>query len=258
MAKAPVVAPTPFPQLVPVKAVRCDPANLGTADCEYICRCDDGSDYAIKISKPFPGVRHTEWLCYHLGERVGLASPPCQMVEMPDGTIAFGSRWETGEIKNWWNEVVSGTIALSDLNGPLSRLFALDLFINNDDRHLNNFFIRKQYKGHSLISMDYSRAWLLHRFPLPMLPLPPTVKTVLAHRVLVHLFGNFLDIGEATKVLEDLRKVNHTEIANIIRRHPKNWLTISQKSSIMKWWKSPERIQRIDGILAGLANGTYR
>jgi hypothetical protein len=33
---------------IAIVAVRCEVADQGTADCSLFCRCDDGSDYAVK------------------------------------------------------------------------------------------------------------------------------------------------------------------------------------------------------------------
>ena len=55
-----------------VTARWCDTANEGTADCAMFCRCDDGSDYAVKDTSKHAGHPHSEYLCTKLGEMVGL------------------------------------------------------------------------------------------------------------------------------------------------------------------------------------------
>jgi hypothetical protein len=245
-------------ELFSIKAIRCDPSDLGTADCAYVCRCEDGSDYAIKSDKPTATAPHSEWLCYHLGERVGLASPPCRVVELLDKALFLGSRWETGEIKNWWGKLQSGAINIDDLKQALSRIYAFDLFVHNIDRHLNNFLVRKQHKGYAVIAMDYSRAWLANGIPPPDLPFPTSCSTVAAHRILRATAGEFFVLDEARNVLSNISKVNVGEISNIIKLHPNNWLTNTQSEDIINWWKSPQREQRISKIVAGLGDGTYR
>lgn len=65
-----------------VTARWCDKANEGTADCAYFCRCDDGSDYAVKDDSHHQFHPHIEYFCTKLGEMVGLASPPCRIVDI--------------------------------------------------------------------------------------------------------------------------------------------------------------------------------
>jgi hypothetical protein len=244
--------------LFSIKAIRCDPANLGTADCSCICRCEDGSDYAIKTDKPIPAAPHSEWLCYHLGERVGLASPPCRVVELLDKALFFGSRWETGEVKSWWLKVQSGKIDIDDLKSSLSRIFAFDLFVHNPDRHLRNFLIRKQRQGFAVIAMDYSRAWLANGVPPPDIPLLPGCNTIQAHRILARIQPKFFVFDEAKTVLSNISKVKTIEIKNIIQRHPTQWLSHNELTGIIDWWESPKREQRITKILTGLSDGTCR
>jgi hypothetical protein len=96
MAKAArVVSPQlPFPR----KVIRVDPPGLASADCPAICGCDDSCDYAIKDTHTHPLVPHSEWFCTRLADLVGIAGPECQILEMPDGTLVFGSRWEGGTL----------------------------------------------------------------------------------------------------------------------------------------------------------------
>jgi hypothetical protein len=245
--------------LFPVRARACEPANLGSADAAFICRCDDGSDYAIKIAgKPSPTTPHTEWLCAHLAELVGLATPPCKVVVMPDNSHTFGSRWETGEVKNWVAQMQAGTIAIDDVKEPISRLFAFDLFVHNGDRHAGNFFFRQQKRGYSLIVMDHSRAWFFNGFPCPALPLPNDCNTMRVHRELCRLFNGIFVESEASSVINAIRKVTDKQISRIISDHPDDWLTADQRNAIMDWGSSNMRDERLDQILDGITNGTYR
>lgn len=263
MEQAEAVNPAPahaaaLPQLFPVRAIRCDPSNLGTADCTHICRCDDGSDYAIKSVRPTPAVRHVEWFCYRLADRVGLACPPSRIVDMA-GDLVFGSRWETGEVKNWWVEVKNGTLNLDDLKSTISRMYALDLFVHNDDRHLNNFFVRRQQLGAAMICMDFSRSWLCRGFPPSgTLPMPPTCNTVAAHRILMQQIPQFFELDECIHVLESLKNVSSTDIVSFMGSHPEEWLENEKKKEIIDWWDSDAKSARIDSIAAGLGDGTYR
>src|SRR5690606_16851846 len=70
-------------------------ATSGTADAPLICRCDDGSDYAVKGAATNPSLPHQEYFCARLGELAGVISPPIRIVKN-GGKECFGSRWESG------------------------------------------------------------------------------------------------------------------------------------------------------------------
>ena len=84
---------------LPVRVDQVDPIGLG-ADTDAICRCDDNFEYVIKETRTHRYLPHCEWLCTHLAEFLGIGGPPCRVVEMDDGTKAFGSRYEGGVLRS--------------------------------------------------------------------------------------------------------------------------------------------------------------
>ena len=239
-----------------VTARWCDIADKGTADCAMFCRCDDGSDYAVKDTSKHPSHPHSEYLCTKLGEMVGLASPPCRIVDV-NGVLSFGSRWETGHEPNgWWTKAKAGEIDFALLAPTLSRILAFDLFVHNEDRHLTNYIVRPQRTGIALLAFDYSRAWLWHGFPPPDLPLP-MCKTLGAHRYLRQEFGDFLSVDDVAHVLRNIRDVSAVRIESLILEQPREWLTEEQRDAILNWWQSDARLSRIDQIEGGIASGAF-
>lgn len=242
---------------VPVKASRCETASFGTADCSQVCRCDDGSDYAVKDDAANALVPHSEWFCTHLGEIVGLASPPCKVVDV-HGKPCFGSRWETGHnAKDWWVRAKAGTIDFASLSPTLSRIYAFDLFVNNVDRHLTNYIVREQHFGTALLAFDYSRAWLVNGLPPPVMPMSEHHNTVQVIKALRNIFGDFFIKEEAYHVLDRLESVSTSNIDGIISSHPREWLTEETNSTIIEWWKSDQRTSRIGDIRKGVKDGSY-
>jgi hypothetical protein len=241
---------------ISVVATRCETANQGTLDCNLFCRCDDGSDYAVKNNSKNPNLAHQEWFCTQLGERVGLASPPVRIVNV--GNVeCFGSRWESGmETHDWWVRASTGEIDFTLLAPTISRIFAYDLFIHNLDRHLKNYVVRRQYSGHAILAFDYSQAWLFNGFPLPDLPMDSSAKTLQVMRFLRHSFGDFIKYSEVKYVCDKLRKTDTEIIERIISEHPNIWLTEQQKSHIFTWWYSDKRLHRIHQVEEGIANGS--
>jgi hypothetical protein len=249
--------------LIPLKTQWCAP-NLGSADLKLICRCDDGLDYAIKPNEPRPGVRgslfrtaHDEYFCYRLGQIVGIPTPNYHFVEMPDGTLAFGSRWEAGDQPNlWWNQIAAGTITGDQILPTLARIYVFDLFIHNVDRHAGNLLVRRQHLGHAVIAFDYSRAWTYHGFPPPALPMDPTENTVLLQRQLSSLLGAYVATPAARQVLDNIDAVSHKQIRDLLLSQPAKWLTKPLSSSIVKWWKSSAKSDRVASIRTGINNGS--
>ncbi|MEG3147729.1 HipA family kinase [Sphingomonas sp. RT2P30] len=240
-----------------VAATRCEQADFGSADCALICRCEDGSDYAIKDSVKNAAMPHSEWLCTRLSEAAGIASPTCKIVSV-EGDRWFGSRWETGHNpKDWWLRAISGDIDFALLAPTISRIFAFDLFVHNVDRHLNNYIVREQHFGISILSFDFSRAWLCNGDELPPLPMSPSENTIGAMRFLRQQFGEFIIKDEVDAVLDNLSLIALEQISGFINESPNEWLTLDQKSWIDNWWVSGARLDRIEGIREGIENGTY-
>jgi hypothetical protein len=242
---------------VQIRAKRCGPAEIGSLDCAQICHCDDGSDYVVKDRSGNVLVPHSEWFCTHLGEAVGLASPPCKVVDV-QGVSCFGSRWESGhDAAEWWYRAQRSEIDFNDLAPTLSRIYAFDLFVNNIDRHFLNFIVRRQHFGVSLLAFDYSQAWLVNGLPPPTLPMAHTEKTVAISRILRKMFGHFLREEDVGHVLDSLEFIKEEKIVSIIDGHPKDWLTEEQKASIVSWWSGVEKNSRIDDIRKGVKDGSY-
>jgi hypothetical protein len=240
----------------PVRAVSWEKADEGTADCALFGRCDDGSEYAIKDQSGDARVPHSEWLCTRLGEMSGLVSPQCKVIEV-NGDQCFGSRWETGKEKDWWVLASQGEINFPELAGSLSRILAFDLFVQNEDRHLNNYIVRRQRNSFVVQSFDYSRAWLTNGIPPPRLPMLPTTNTISAYRILKTLFGFKPDISHVRHVLTRLSKITVGDVRRIIDEHPHDWLLHEELTSIIDWWSSAARLERIGDIEGGIDNGTF-
>jgi len=268
MAKTARVAPAQLNIPLPRKVISVDPVGLGSADCPAICRCDDSCDYAMKDDHAHPLMPHTEWFCTRLADLIGIPGPECQILEMPDGRLVFGSRWEGGVVAGgggpqpaWVANVQSGAIPLDGLRIPLTRIYAYDLFIHNPDRHGGNFLIREQHNGHALLAFDYSRAWAVNATPLPREPFDrnhPNERTIRCQRQLRQVWGSdYIDPAEAEAFLNRIKRIPKQEIVRIMDQHPRNWLPSRARQAIVKWWQSKEMVARIDGISAGIKDGTY-
>jgi hypothetical protein len=250
------------------KAVWMQPHNLGTADCQMICGCDDSCEYAVKDKSKNALTPHAEWFCTHLADLVGIAGPVCQIIDMQDGTTAFGSRWHDGALPSrphpaaspWWQMVKTNAIPLASITPALSRIYAFDHFVHNTDRHAGNLLVLPQRVGYSVLAFDYSRAWTFHGFPSPALPFnaaDPNEKTVRLQRQLRALWGNYIDPATSRKLLETLAQVPVSSVEKIISEHPDDWMNQGLKDAILSWWSSSKMTSRLNAIAIGIENGTY-
>ncbi|RWC74877.1 MAG: hypothetical protein EOS30_11535 [Mesorhizobium sp.] len=254
MAKNSVVIT--YPQTVPVKAIACATANFGSQDCDELCFCGDAGGFVIKKNDKFPALPHIEWFCSSLARTCGVPQIDFSVVEHTDGNFWFGSSWKIGQVKDWWALAANGTINFAALADDISKIYALDLFINNDDRHLNNYFVTNINGKYDIFSFDYSRSWINHPFPLVGTITDPATNTVKVKEYFKSIFGNYINVGAVTAVLDNIVSLTTQRVADIIGAHPKNWLTAHQETSIIDWWNSGEVLNRVNAIKAGIQNGT--
>jgi hypothetical protein len=192
---------------------------------------------------------------------VQIAAPVHKIIDMGNGTFAFGSRWSGGVVspKNgatWFDKVKAGAITIASISPALSHIYAFDHFIFNEDRHEHNFIVHDQSEGFAVLAMDYSRAWVNHNFPLPPIPMKPC-HTVLRQRFLTQLWNaSYINSSEVDVTLNKIRKITRAQIERIFDSHPEEWLEKPLKDAILKWWGSAEMLARIDAISAGVKNAT--
>lgn len=142
-----------------------DPRGLAGIDAAGVCRCEDGADYVLKDGAADPLTPHNEWFSTHLAQAVKIVCPPCAIIEDEHGNLLFGSRWEGGvSSSSWLSMVHRGELNKTDIAAPLSRILAFDYFIQNGDRHLDNYIVRGQRNGHLIMAIDFSRSWCFEGF----------------------------------------------------------------------------------------------
>lgn len=237
----------PFqPALVAPRAIQVEPIGLGTADCEHFVEADDGLAYAVKTVAKSPQPA-SEWFCHILAGLCGIPCPPFERIEMPDGSLAFGSRWEGGTKAKAVPMIVDP--AFTSLVKPaFSRIHALDLFVSNEDRHLNNYLIRERRGGFVILAMDFGRAFLFRGWPMAP-QLPAKCMTMRAFPALKRIHG--FDFVAADKVLQAIERTDKDMIRAIFDSMPSAWLDASTASAIVQWWDA-DRQARIDDIRSRL------
>ena len=241
--------------MFPLKLIRADPSSLGTADCDYIGRAEDGLDYAVKTVTKNPATPAAEWFCYKLAAFCNIATPQCAQILMPDSSLAFGSTWDGGVVNDFVikQHIIDGTLSAGLLADRLSAIFALDLFVYNPDRHFDNYLFIHGRAEYAVKAFDFSQAWTANGWPLPGLLLPTACNTMNTYKALV--VRQPFDLAAAKSVLAKLRTIPVTSIASILGEMPPAWMAAQFRADISKWWDSVDRTTRIDGILQELEHG---
>jgi hypothetical protein len=194
-------------------------------------------------------------MCAQLAQQIGLPILAFNIVETMASEQWFGSSWATGEIKDWWVQVLSGKINISDIQLDLSRIYAFDLFVNNVDRHVRNYMVRAEGASHRVFAMDHGRAWLFGGFPPPAPPMA-ACPTISCRDWMKSNFGDFQSVPAMIALLDNIRHITPANIADILARQPAHWLDTTRTNEVQEWWDSGEATARLDVISDGITYGT--
>ena len=215
-----------------------------SADLKVVSVGRDGLEYATKRQADGADLPASEWFCYHLGYRLQIALPQCTVLRNA-GDEHFGSRFEGGIVQ--WSDVppTEQHALLHSCAADISRIYALDLFVANDDRHLNNFLFRNQTLAgqRTVIAMDFSRGLLIRGWPHDPVPMPASTNTM-------RLIGSLKTLGvwstsDATLTLSSIATVTSSEVKQWLTAMPAAWLSTARIDEIVKWWESPGFGQRL-------------
>lgn len=134
--------------------------GLDGKDLKRLAKCDDGHTYAMKRVQDHPLLPLCEWVGYHLCRACGVLTPDFSILTPYDGAPSFGSR--IASYSQIEHQPGAGRVVnfFHGQEASLSRVYALDAFLINPDRHGRNLFLRTDAGGTSLLAFDFSRAWL--------------------------------------------------------------------------------------------------
>lgn len=205
----------------------------------------DGLEYAVKRQIDDAHLPASEWFCYHLGYRIQIALPSFAILQ--EGSDEhFGSRFEGG-IKQFSDiPPPDQTRLLVDCAPDISRIIAMDLFVGNEDRHLNNFLFREQRLGGkiSVVAMDFSRSLFVRGWPADLFPMPTTTKTMMVLAILKNM--GIWDSAVANLVLASIQSVSPVEVERWLTEMPSRWLEPHRIADVKAWWASPEFGKRLN------------
>ncbi|MCI8210736.1 hypothetical protein AUC61_14455 [Pseudomonas sp. S25] len=227
------------------------PNNQGSADLQLIVNARDGKDYAVK--KPTDGkgkVPASELMCYELAYRVTIPTPNYAFINLSEGGTGFGSLWEGGVKKisqlHEVRQILDHKIKVNNLKTFLSRLYAFDIFVNNEDRHWGNYLWRQSFDNNFIaLAFDFSRACFEtgHDGFEALHPASNTQGSFL----LINLTLNY-DRTEAVACLDALAKISTSDVEEILENMPSEWMTKRERKGYIDWWDSNARLDRINAI----------
>jgi hypothetical protein len=217
----------------------------------------DGLRYFVKGDGNGCPTRASEWICAAIAEAVGIGTPATAVVERQNGELVFGSRSLGGVADKLVTQTYLTTHSSdSQLNAVLvallSKIYAFDMFINNEDRHLGNYLSNEDGGKRRLYAFDFSRA-LFWRWPWSGFPAPDQ-NTRRCGFILRSIHG--FDMQGAEEILAKLSGISETTIRGSLERMPSEWLSLKLRSDFIRMWSGIERHARIDALRKGLGDGT--
>jgi hypothetical protein len=239
-----------------------DQKNTGIDNIGNII-ADDDHRYVIKGDAYGKSIRASEWICTAVAEFVGITAPQKTVIERPDGTLVFGSRavaqasdQTTTTAYLMTPSAGNSSIGAVGLGILLSRIFALDLFLFNDDRHLGNYLSIDDNGTLRLYAFDFSRALFWH---WPFEP-QPSSDPVVDFNCNTRRYGADLrqlhgfDLGEALNILSRLEQMSLEHVNVVLNSMPEEWLSTEQRDMFLAWWSGDSKRNRINLIRSGIAD----
>lgn len=247
-------------RLFPLQITRTEPAPYGTADCTERGVGDDGMTYILKrATSASPLVPASEYLCTQLAGAIGLAVPPGAIAKMPTAPgepieHCFASR-EEGAVENAakYLEHLCNTTSLQAHAHVLNQWRAFDLFVQNVDRHCNNFMVRATSMGAALIGIDFSRALFTQQWPFAAPPFPAS-NSFTCYAALARFCRFPSDAALGT--LARLAAVPDDWIEACVTPVPAEWMGVKMRRDVIRWWRRRRR-KRLNLLRRHCASGRY-
>lgn len=244
--------------LFPVEIIEVYPNDQGSADMQYIGHGRDGRDYAIKTTDEGNGyVATSEMFCYELARLVFIPVPEYTLVMLNDH-LAFGSVWQGAATNisqdNEVLELVSDASLPLEIFETISKIYGLDLFINNIDRHFGNYLFTTGYNNRKIaLAFDFGRSWLEVDYKgLEVLEPSAKNKTYTCQKFLKR--AGKLNTVIAIDTIDKLSALDSSMVEDILRQIPHNWLPKGFYDEFIKWWGSTDFFSRIKSLKMEAAN----
>jgi hypothetical protein len=213
----------------------------------------------VKDDKWGLNTRAAEWICTHLAESLLLPCPTPKIIQLQSGELLFGSR----EIAGIVDKVITAEILTSitknanqnqipGLQSVLSALYVLDIFVNNDDRHDENYISVDAAGTRRFFAIDFSRALPFENFMAGFVSM--RCHTVTTGRRIRDRHG--FDVAAASNMVDRISALAPESLMGIMARMPDEWLPHDKRTQLLNWWCGEARRGRLLELRKGLADGT--
>lgn len=230
---------------------------MNTADLKAAGRASDGENYFLKRPCDEPNIPLVEYICHELANACHLSTPKHAIIY--NGTeYYFGSRAEggVGTLHSHLAPLVN-LLSFEKVNQQLSRWYAFDLVIANEDRHFGNFLAKNTMLGASILGIDFGRSMLFRGIPINGACFDPTWNTVLQNRDWRQRIARInLDVTSAYKTINAVGNLPEDWMSHALEHCPKDWTKGGIRSYLCKWWRS-DRHRRIKNVRRSIASGRY-
>lgn len=221
------------------------------------CEADDGHGYFLKGDYGSIASRANEWLGNSIAERVGIGCPTFTPVIGSDAQALFGSRviagvdddFRTAQFLNTASKTELGHSRIG-LTPVLSQIYALDLFINNDDRHVRNYLSYDDHGRRRIFAFDFGRS-MFWRWPWDGFPAVDS-NTRFVGRVMRSRHG--WDFAEADRTLDLIEKIDSTWLGNTLDKMPPEWLSETRRNQLVSFIENGDWGRRIEQLRRGLSD----
>lgn len=239
--------------LYPIRATRIWSPSSSTVSRPRFATCEDGLDYCIKHDANGWPARANEWIGTWLARAVGIAVAKPAVIRDLNGELLFGSEIYGDDTNDNLGLFSSRSLSPEHI-AHIWKTFVFDLFIANEDRHINQYKFFYQNKNSRVISFDFEQS-LFKFWPDLPLPLPEKCNTIHCIRILQTEFGS-IELHISDELLNRLEAIDGASMVAEVRRLPKGWLDQRSATSFTKWFGGRLRRDRIAQIREGLRDGT--
>lgn len=243
--------------LFPARITTRYPSSPIGKDYAFLCEAGNDGTFHCKGDKSNKLVRANEWIAQSLTHHLGIPVPEFRVIEDADGETFFGSREiistalqsdvvhflsyaqldETGRASEW-------------LGRQLSGLTAVDLFLSNPDRTMQNFVFVLDGAMRRLCAIDFADVDLKDltsdRFPIV------GTNTMRHGRFLRSKHGFFVE--SALEMIDRIEAVPRGLIEGILRDMPDDWMTGDQRNDIVDAWSGKQIAARLSALRAGISD----
>lgn len=233
--------------LFPIEITHQFPSSGTTADLRHVGVGSDSHQYALKTLSDSPLLPISEWVGHHLCQSLKIATPDFAIVKIFDGSLAFGSRWDLSAMQYPKN---GGPFDIaqffSDVKHEVSAIYAMDLFLPNDDRHGRNFLFRTGPSGKVPLAFDFSRAWVMLGLPFGS-SLEPDCNTLVWWQYLKRTCGYV----PANHIFQEILNLPDTWLEQVLANAPTTWTDGFDSSKSIDFWTNQrsERCKYAESML---------